>query len=226
LTGASGALGSAFIERYAADLQIIAVHHERELNCATQYQTIIDPLQPARVVSSRTYAIRADLSSEDSIAEMCSEALEAFGGIDLLINAAVHRRYAHLLSDSALSDAERALAVNLLAPIRIAVQLANEYWDSRVDENLRRNRNIVNLSSTAGLYVCADLGQAMYGSAKAALIHATYHLASEFWNIGIRVNAIAPNTFPSIVSTESVLDQIMAFHGSEETGQLAVLDRA
>ena len=49
-----------------------------------------------------------------------------------------------------------------------------------------------------------DLGQALYASSKAALNHLTYHLASELWDIGVRVNAVAPDTFPGRVSIDDI----------------------
>ena len=123
----------------------------------------------------------------------------------------------------ALADAEQTMNINVLAPIRLAVGFARLYWCFHPKENVKFRRNVINVSSTAGLYVYPDLGQALYATSKAALNQATYHLASELWDIGIRVNVVAPNSFPDIVPVESVLDQIAAFDNSEETGRISVL---
>jgi NAD(P)-dependent dehydrogenase (short-subunit alcohol dehydrogenase family) len=74
------------------------------------------------------------------------------------------------------------------------------------------------------MYVYPDQGQAVYSATKAALNFVTYHLASELWHIGIRVNAIAPNTFPGLVPTDRVVKEIMAFDASEETGRIVTLE--
>lgn len=58
---------------------------------------------------------------------------------------------------------------------------------------MRSNRNVVNLSSTAGLFVYPDLGQSVYAASKAALNHLTYHLASDF--CGFCVGALPPPLF-------------------------------
>jgi len=226
LTGASGMLGSAFIERYRAQFEIAAIHHHHELSCASQNQRFVDPLEPSAALKKNehpVFAIRADLSTEQSTEFVCSTVLERFHGVDLLVNAAAYRHWNQLLAPYALADAEQTMNINVLAPIRLAVGFARLYWCFHPKENVKFRRNVINVSSTAGLYVYPDLGQALYATSKAALNQATYHLASELWDIGIRVNVVAPNSFPDIVPVESVLDQIAAFDNSEETGRISVL---
>jgi NAD(P)-dependent dehydrogenase (short-subunit alcohol dehydrogenase family) len=227
ITGASGVLGTAFISRYREQFQIVAIHHKHELAFATQNQTFLDPLDPSRSLKQndeRVFAIRADLSSEQAVERVCSAVIDQFRRIDILINAAVVRRCSRLLGPSALADAELVMRVNLLAPMRLAIGFAKHFWRSCVEENVLLRRNIVNVSSTTGVYVYPDLGQCVYASSKAALNHATYHLASELWDIGVRANVVAPNTFSSRVPIEKVLDQIVAFDLSDDTGRLVIVD--
>ncbi|HEY7388469.1 MAG TPA: SDR family oxidoreductase [Bryobacteraceae bacterium] len=229
LTGASGLLGKAFIERYACHYQIVAVHHRTAIAFATQDQEFIDPLEPEREIGANShavYAIRADLSKQHEIDRVVAEAAAQFGRVDLLINAAAVRYFSPVLKPGGLDGAERLFEINLQAPLRLSVGLAQALWRSNPADNLRLNRNIINLSSTAGLFIYPDLGQALYGTSKAALNHLTYHLASEFWDIGVRVNAIAPNTFPGIVATERVLEAIAAFDAGTQTGEVLSLDAA
>jgi NAD(P)-dependent dehydrogenase (short-subunit alcohol dehydrogenase family) len=61
----------------------------------------------------------------------------------------------------------------------------------------------------------------VYSSSKAALNHLSYHLASELWHIGIRVNAVAPDVFGAEVSVTEVLDAIVAYDESLQTGQIS-----
>ena len=84
------------------------------------------------------------------------------------------------------------------------------------------NRNIVNVSSTSGAYVFA--GQGGYSASKAALNMLTCHMADEFAAIGIRVNAVAPDTFPQRVSTESVCDAIARVDQQPISGRLLLLE--
>lgn len=228
LTGASGQFGRAFVKRYASEFEIVAVYNRHEADFATQDQTVFDPLDPARPRPGNehpAFAIRADLATVEGAHQVCAQVIERCRRIDLLINAAVHRRWASLLSSEALADADTAIEVNVLAPLRLAAGFARLFWRAHVDENIQRNRNIINISSTAGCYVYPDLGQAIYATTKAALNHATYHMASEFWDLGVRVNALAPDTFPGRVRTERVLDAVMALDRGSETGRVVRVER-
>jgi NAD(P)-dependent dehydrogenase (short-subunit alcohol dehydrogenase family) len=226
LTGASGAFGTAFVERYADRYQIVAVHHRTPIRYATQEQAFIDPLAPSTRITENDQAVhgvRADLSEQSEIDRVVEEALEGFGRVDLLVNAAVHRRWSSILAPAAAADAGRVIDINLLAPLRLAVRLARDFWGRDPADNVSANRNIVNISSTAGLFVYPDLGQALYATSKAALNHLTYHLASELWDLGVRVNALAPDTFPGRIPIEDVLDAVLELDMSDATGEVVPL---
>lgn len=226
LTGASGPLGTAFVERYADRYEIVAVHHRRPVYFATQEQEFVDPLVPEREVAAnarRAHAIRADISRREHIDAVVQEALEAFGRVDLLVNAAAVRSFSPLLVGGADAGAADLFSVNVLAPLRFSLSLARTFWRADSEANIQFNRNILNVSSTAGLFVYPDTGQALYASSKAALNHLTYHLASELWDLGIRVNAVAPDTFPGRVSIDDVLEAMVAFDESAETGHVLPL---
>lgn len=226
LTGASGLLGTAFIERCHHLYTIIAVHNRNPLQFATQDQWFVDPLAPSCVVTANEHAvhsIRADICERDAVDRIVSEVEAQFGNIDLLINAAAIRAWSPVLSATGLDAAEAVFKINVLAPIRLSVAIARGLWQSDCTENQRHNRNIINISSSAGLFVYPDQGQTLYGMSKAALNHSTYHLANEFWDIGVRVNALAPDTFPGRVSTAKVVDAIIELDVSEQTGLIISL---
>ena len=168
-------------------------------------------------------SICADLSRPPEIARVVVEALSAFGRIDFLVNAAVIRQFSPLLDPVTMGFAAAILELNVLAPLRIAVEIAQRFWQMDPDDNVRHNRSIVNMSSTAGLFIYPDRGQALYGTSKAALNHLTYYMASEFWDLGIRVNAVAPDTFPGRVSTDEVLDAVLGCDRSDKTGEIVRL---
>lgn len=226
LTGAGGTLGRAFLERCADSYRIVAVHHLAPIHFATQDQVFVDPLRPELEVpenADAVHAVRADLTQPEQVARVAEEALGALGDVDLLLNGAAERRWANLLEPGALGAAEPMLATNVVAPLRLAVELAQRSWRVDPDENARRRRCVINVSSTAGLYVYPDLGQALYATSKAALNHLTHHMASEFWDLGVRVNAIAPDTFPGRVGLDEVLDAVLELDGSEATGEIVCL---
>jgi NAD(P)-dependent dehydrogenase (short-subunit alcohol dehydrogenase family) len=229
LTGASGTLGTAFIQRHSADYQIVAVHNNREIKHATQDKSFLDPLDQDKGFpenESPVFAIQTDLTNARAISALCKTVLDQFGKVDLLINGAAFRHWPKdVLTADSTTELNAALAVNVVAPLRLSIEFARQFWSSRnAEENVSANRNIINISSTAGIYVYPDLGQIIYGMTKAALNMISYHLASEFWGMGVRVNTVAPTSFPSHVTTESVLDAMAQFDANEDTGQLVILD--
>ena len=194
ITGASGYLGTAWINRYAERYQIVAVHHQRPVQFPTQEQQFIDPLAPSAPVDKNecaVHSIRADLTQPSDIERLCEVIVRRFGQVDLLINGAARRDWSPLLAPDALRPMEALMSLNVFSPLRLSVGLARRAWQLDRIANVLLNRNVVNISSIAGLFVYPDLGQSLYATSKAALNHLTYHLASEFWDIGIRVNAVA-----------------------------------
>jgi NAD(P)-dependent dehydrogenase (short-subunit alcohol dehydrogenase family) len=129
-----------------------------------------------------------------------------------------------LESDRLLESIGPQLQTNLVVPLKLSVALAHAFWRERDQENRAVNRNIVNLSSTAGLKIYHNLNQSIYSASKAALNFLTRHMADEFRPIGLRVNAVAPNTFPRIVSTESVVAAVRKLDSDSATGKILVLD--
>jgi len=227
LTGASGLLGNAFIRKFREDYEIIAIHHRHALAVPTQDDLSVDPINPRAKqspVQNAIFALRADITKDEVVRNIVRSIINRFGRIDILVNAAAYRCWLPLLEARDRSNIEFEFRVNTIAPICLAVEIAHQFWRFCVNDNLLNNRNVVNVSSTAGLYVYPDLGQTWYSASKAALNIAGYHLASEFWDLGVRVNTIAPNSFPSHVSTAEVLTKIVEFDRSSETGQLAVLN--
>lgn len=132
-------------------------------------------------------AIRLDLESEPSIEAMVSQAVEAFGRLDILNNtaalldpalAALDGDVEHM--DTALWD--RVMAVNLRGTM-IACRAALPH--------LRESRgNIVNTVSNLALQ--GHMIQAAYSSSKAALIQLTRAIAASHGKQGVRCNAVAP----------------------------------
>jgi NAD(P)-dependent dehydrogenase (short-subunit alcohol dehydrogenase family) len=226
LTGASGTLGTAFCRAHADKYHIAAIYRRKPPAVPTQRQWQVNPLQPdVPVEQCPVFAIRADLSLEGEVERVVELVLARFDRVDLLVNAAVHSVWAPMLeSDRLLESIGQQLQTNLVVPLKLSVALARTFWRDRDQENRAANRNIVNLSSTAGLKIYHNLNQSIYSASKAALNFLTRHMADEFRPIGLRVNAVAPNTFPRIVSTESVVAAVRKLDGDSVTGKILVLD--
>jgi len=126
--------------------------------------------------------IGADLVDRDAPATVVHRALDALGGIDILVNnAAAAARLATVDTDAAVID--ELLAVNVRAPLLLIGALVPSMID-------RGSGSIVNLSSVSGLV--GTPRRAAYAASKGALDAATRSLAIELGPSGIRVNSVAP----------------------------------
>ena len=128
---------------------------------------------------------RADVSAAADVARLFDDALQALGGLDVLVNNAGTAGPTGPVETLDLSEWRRTLAVNLdgmFLCARAAVPA------------LRRagGGSIVNLSSTAGLHGYPL--RSPYAAAKWGVIGFTRTLAMELGPAGIRVNAVCPGS--------------------------------
>jgi len=128
-------------------------------------------------------ALRADVTRERAVARLFEEAVLAFGGVDILVNAAGIAP-SHPLVDFPLAEWERALRLNLTGYFLVAREAAR--W--MVRQSL--GGSIVNLSSKTGLEASVD--NSAYNATKAGEIHLARGWALELAPFAIRVNALAP----------------------------------
>jgi NAD(P)-dependent dehydrogenase (short-subunit alcohol dehydrogenase family) len=229
ITGAGGTLGNAFCQRYREKYDIVAVCRRRVPEVPSQLQEYRDPLASTAMRSDGqdpVFVIHADLTEPASLLRIAELTLARFGRIDLLVNAAVHSLWAPIMDGERLVDsAELQFQMNVVVPLRLSALVARLFWRDRHEENISHRRHVVNVSSTAGLYIYKDSGQTVYSASKAALNYATLHMANEFRSFGVRANVVAPNSFPRLVRTEAVADAIVRLDDDEMTGQTLILDR-
>ncbi|WP_254854170.1 SDR family NAD(P)-dependent oxidoreductase [Nocardia donostiensis] len=225
LTGAGGTLGDAFCRALYTRYDIVAVCRARVPAVPSQHEWFVDPLDPAAQIpenDSRVFIVQADLTENGAAERVVDIALARFGQVDLLVNAAGHpsvQPFGVVDGEAALSAFEPSFAVHVGAPLRLATRLAQRGWVHDGPVNRSRNRNIVNVSSAAGSSVRPG-GEAVYSASKAALNQLTRHMADEFTEFGVRVNAIAPDAFPAVVPTEQVVRAIVELDEGPMSGEI------
>lgn len=129
----------------------------------------------------RIRVVAADLADAARIPEVARRAIDAFGGVDGLVNCAGIARY-EPVGAIGLDSIEAQLRVNLVAPLLLSQAVA---------EHLRsRGGAIVNVSSTLSEHVAQST--VVYAATKAALNTLTKGLALELAPAGVRVNAVLP----------------------------------
>jgi NAD(P)-dependent dehydrogenase (short-subunit alcohol dehydrogenase family) len=228
LTGASGRLGTAFCARHADRYDIVAVHRDTPLRGPTQDQRYVDPLHPEReLLANRypVYAVQADLTNDHDVRRVVEIALARLGHVDVLVNAAANSEWGPLLGGRRVLDSlERQFRLNVRLPLLLATELADASWRHESDANHLHGRHVINVSSIAGNRLFLGSGQSVYAASKAALNQLTRHMADEFSAIGVRVNAVAPNSFPRVVGTDYVADCIAELDAGHDSGRVLIID--
>src|SRR5262245_57137667 len=150
LTGASGRLGTLFCQLYRHRYQIVAVHCSRPVHPPEEVSWRIDPFNPGvrRSIEGHDVAtVQADLSDPAQIPHVVDFALERFGRVDVLVNAAaIFRRVSLTGGEPVAEDISAMLDMNALVPLRLALELSQRFWRGRTEENAAFNRSIINVS--------------------------------------------------------------------------------
>ncbi len=136
----------------------------------------------------RAVANGADVADFEQAAAMVQQAIDAFGGLDVLVNNAGFVRDRMLVNTSE-EEWDAVVRVHLkghFAPLRHA----GAYWRTESKEGRQRAARVINTSSGAGLQ--GSVGQATYSAAKAGIAGLTLVAAQELGRYGVTVNAIAP----------------------------------
>ena len=228
LTGAGGLFGNAFCCLLAQHYSIVAVYRSFPPLVTTQEAELFDPVAPRKTMPESehpVFAIEADLAQPAEVGRVAELALARVGQVDLLVNAAAEVRARSSTTDpEAIDEWESQLRINTLVPVHLAAMLARESWRSTVSVNRAHGRNIVNISSTAGLTVVPYPERAFYGASKAALNVLTAQMAEEYRPLGVRVNAVAPTSFPEVLPTEQVIQAVRQLDKGRMSGRILIME--
>ncbi|GAA0229033.1 hypothetical protein GCM10009527_026920 [Actinomadura nitritigenes] len=175
LTGASSGIGRALAFALAARGARLAIAARRR----DALEEVAD-LVAARG-GTRPHVVEADLSRPGAAAELAGAAVEALGGVRVLVSNAGAGLVA---PQGELGDGDGARALfetNFWSPLALARELL---------PGMRGGGAIVNVTSTLQALPVPMLGH--YGSAKAALAHATRTLRNELRGTGVTVLEYVP----------------------------------
>ncbi len=140
---------------------------------------------------------KVDVSSPEDAEKMAKAAVDAFGGIDVLVNNAGIIRDKTLLKMSH-EEFNRVIEVNLKGVFNCTKAV--------VPHMLEKGSGVIlNASSVVALY--GNFGQTNYVASKCAVIGMTKVWARELGPKGIRVNAVAPG-FITTDMTESIPEEV------------------
>jgi 3-oxoacyl-[acyl-carrier protein] reductase len=185
VTGAARGIGATIAEVFARDgASVIAVDVENAAEALGQTASKVGAT-----------ALTLDVTAEDAVDRIAEHLREQYHGsqLDILVNNAGITRD-KLLANMDEARWDSVLAVNLLAPLRLAEGLID-------NGSIGEGGRIIGLSSMAG--IAGNRGQTNYATTKAGMIGLTDALSAAYADKGVTVNAVAPG-FIETKMTEAI----------------------
>jgi len=139
--------------------------------------------------------IKTDVTAEESTQGAVNRVVEAFGGINTVINCAGVGDPAKVLSKKGpmpLSLFNRVVQINLVGTFNV-IRLALEKMVKNPPDEEGERGVIINTASAAAFD--GQVGQPAYSASKAGVVGMTLPLARECADYGIRVVTVAPGLF-------------------------------
>lgn len=178
ITGASSGIGAATARAAsAAGAKVVLVARRED-----RITALADELGESAV------AVRADVTDAAQVRHAIARAVEAFGGIDVVVNNA-GQAMTGAIEDVDVEDFRAIVDLNLVAPL-IVIQAAIPVLRERGESA------IVNVSS--GVTLMAMPGSATYSSSKSGLNQLSKVARNELVDAGITVSTI----YPFVTDTE------------------------
>jgi NAD(P)-dependent dehydrogenase (short-subunit alcohol dehydrogenase family) len=174
VTGATSGIGKACAVAFAERGARVACVGRKE-------SALADLVKQISSDGKEMIPIKADLANEIETDAVVSQAAEAFGGIDVLVNAA-----GHISSGTIENTSDQAWDDMMNINVRAVFRLMKKAMPSLIE----RKGNIVNVSSVTGLR--SFPGVLAYCVSKAAIDQLTRCAALEVADKGVRINAVNP----------------------------------
>jgi NAD(P)-dependent dehydrogenase (short-subunit alcohol dehydrogenase family) len=148
-------------------------------------QEVVDEIVAA---GGEAVASTDDISTWAGGESIVRQAIDVFGGLDVVINNAGILRDRMLFSMSE-DDWDSVIKVHLKGTF-CTTRHASAYWRERSKAGETNDARIINTTSVSGIY--ANVGQSNYGAAKAGIAAFTQIAALELSRYGVTANAVAP----------------------------------
>lgn len=206
VTGAGRGIGRAHALAFAAAGARVVVNDvgtalDGAETAETPAQQVVDEIVGAGGEAVANYD---DVADWEGARRLVRQAVDTFGGLDVLVNNAGFVRDRMLVN---LGEDEWDAVVRVHLKGHFAtMRHAAEYWRAESKAGRPVDARVINTSSGAGLQ--GSVGQGNYGAAKAGIAGLTLTASAEFGRYGVTVNAIAPAARTRM--TETVFADTMA----------------
>ncbi|MFD1717227.1 SDR family oxidoreductase [Georgenia deserti] len=205
ITGASGGIGKAVAERLAAEGYAVAVHYAGNQQKA---ETLAAAITAA---GGRAIAVGGDVADETAMAAAFDAAESAFGGVDVVVNAAGIMILSPIASLD-LDDLDRMHRTNIRGTFVVSQLAANR---------VRAGGAIVNVSTSVTRTQLPSYGG--YVASKAAVEGLGLILARELRGRDITVNTVAPGPTATALflegKSEELIEQLAGMNPMNRLGE-------
>ncbi|HMA51150.1 MAG TPA: SDR family oxidoreductase [Magnetospirillaceae bacterium] len=192
VTGGDSGIGRAVAIAFAREgAKVVIAYLDEDQDAQETARWIEEAGQPSLL-------IKGDITSQPHCKRIVERTIEAFGGVDILINNAAYQRSYQTLEEIPAEEWEAAFRTNVHAMF---------YLCQAAVPHMREGGAIVNTSSINAKDPSPQL--LPYAATKGAIANFTAGLAGLLADRGIRVNAVAPGPvwtplIPSTMSPEKV----------------------
>ncbi|WP_328351092.1 SDR family oxidoreductase [Streptomyces sp. NBC_00445] len=205
VTGAGNGIGRAHALAFAAQGAKVVVNDlggARDGGGASTgpAQAVVDEITAA---GGEAVANTDDIASWDGAERLVRQAVETYGGLDVLVNNAGILRDRTIVSMTE-QDWDSVIAVHLKGTVA-TLHHAAAHWRARTKAGEANDARVINTTSPSGVF--GNPGQSNYGSAKAGIAALTIIAAAELARYGVTVNAIAPTALTRLTEDIEVMKQ-------------------
>jgi NAD(P)-dependent dehydrogenase (short-subunit alcohol dehydrogenase family) len=214
ITGGGSGIGRAAALLFAREGARVAVADVAEARAEETASMIV-------AGGGQSVAVSGDVSSSDDALQMVRAAVDAYGGLDVLVNSAgVSTRNALGPGASPEEVWDRVMDINLKGTYLVA-------WHAVSEMRRSGGGSIINLSSIIGLVgYGAGLGGGFnpYPPSKGGVVQFTRNLAIDCAKDGIRVNCICPgytetNLTVPLTSDPETMETLVRLHPMGRLGR-------
>ncbi|MDQ2905489.1 MAG: SDR family oxidoreductase [Ktedonobacteraceae bacterium] len=184
ITGSGRGIGSAAARLFAEQGASVVVS-DLDPNPAEETAGAI------RQAGGKAIVVAGDVTDAAFPAQLIKATLDAFGGIDIIVNNAGYT-WDGVIQNMTDKQWYAMLDVHTTAPFRILREAASYIREAAKREQAAQGhanpRKVVNVSSVSGVY--GNAGQANYSTAKAGITGLTKTLAKEWGRYNVQVNCV------------------------------------
>jgi NAD(P)-dependent dehydrogenase (short-subunit alcohol dehydrogenase family) len=205
VTGGDSGIGRAAAIAFAREGADVVINY-----LPAEEEDAREVLELIRAAGKRGLGIPGDITSEAFCQQLVEEAVNALGGLDILVNNAAYQQTKPSLLEITSEEFDQTIKTNIYAP----------FWITKAAlPHLKPGSAIIVTTSVQAYDPSPELHA--YAQTKAANMNSVKSLAKELGEKGIRVNGVAPGPVwtPLQVSGGVPEDKLEEFGGTTPLGR-------